>query len=296
MVFMDTVALLHHFIQQRPPQFPAGEVVVREMQENVFQVKVGRHPFLVKWIGTDSSRGQNELRIGRLFGRFAVVPAPRLLFETALDHGVIGGWEWIEGHDLREEGRENLIEAFTRLGEFHAALRNNGEVFSPPNGGKFAGVKEMLAAETHRLCTPFDQGIRERCVDIVSKLEVGYPTMIHGDMHPGNIIATEKKIWFVDWSYACNSLNLFDLDYIQSYALPPTGPAWSQITPQEAVMVLPAYFQAAGLEDINYFQVHHAVMVWALLRTYDNSVINGYRAELGIIRSQLHELLNVDWV
>ncbi|MBE0697682.1 MAG: phosphotransferase [Anaerolineaceae bacterium] len=154
-------------------------------------------------------------------------------------------------------------------------------------------MKEMLHAETFRLCTPFEQEVRVHCAEIIRRLEVGYPTLIHGDVHPGNIIATEKQIWFVDWSYACNSLNLFDLDYIQSYPLPPSGPAWSQITPQEAVLALPAYFQSAGLGDVNYFQVHHAVMVWNLLRTYDNSVKNGYRAELGGIRSQLQELLSV---
>jgi hypothetical protein len=291
---MDVAALRNQLNNQRPVQLPDGEITARELQENVFRVRVGRHLFLVKWIAIENLRGQNELRIGRLFVRFHVVPAPRLLFETNVDLGVIAGWEWIEGHDLREQKRENQIDAFTRLGEFHRALRNSGEVVAPPNGGKYACVKEMLAAETYRLCSPFEQGIRERCVEIIRRLEVGYPTMIHGDMHPGNIIATEKQIWFVDWSYACNSLNLFDLDYVQSYALPPTGPAWSQITPQEAVMVLPAYFQAAGMEDVNYFQVHHAVMVWGLLRTYDNSVINGYRAELGLIRSQLQELLNVD--
>jgi Ser/Thr protein kinase RdoA (MazF antagonist) len=291
---MDPVALLSQLNEQRPAHLPAGEKVVREVQENVYQLRVGRQPFLVKWIATDNMRGQNELRIGRLFGRFDVVPAPRLIFEAPVEHGVIAGWEWIEGHDLREQGRDNLIEAFSRLGEFHRALRNQGEVSAPPNGRKFANISEMLAAETQRMCMPFEHGMRERCVEIVRQLEVGYPTMIHGDMHPGNIIATEKQVWFVDWSYACNSLNLFDLDYIQSYALPSSGPAWAQITPQEAVMVLPAYFQAAGMENVNYFQLHHAVMVWDLLRLYDNGMINGYRAELGQIRGQLEELLNKD--
>jgi hypothetical protein len=290
---MDPLDVLHHLNNQRSPQLPAGDLTVREVQENVFQVRAGRHVSLVKWIANENLRGLNELRIGRLFVRFAIVPAPRLIYEIKIDHGVIAGWEWIDGHDLREQGRENLIEAFTRLGEFHLALRNTGEMTSPPNGRKFATVKEMLTAEAFRLCAPFETVIKERCTEIMCQLEVGYPTLTHGDVHPGNIIATEKQIWFVDWSYACNSLNLFDLDYIQSYKLPASGPAWSQITPQEAVLVLPAYFQAAGLGDVNYFQTHHAVMVWNLLRTYDNSVKNGYRAELGGIRGQLQELLNI---
>jgi hypothetical protein len=63
------------------------------------------------------------------------------------------------------------------------------------------------------------------------------------------------------------------------------------VTPQEAALVLPAYFQAAGLGHLNYFQTHHAVMVWDQLRSYDNAVKNGYRSELAQVREQLITLL-----
>lgn len=265
--------------------------MAREVQENVFQVCSGRQTYLVKWIVSSSARGQNELRIGRLFRRFKVVPAPRLLLEVRFDQGMIAGWEWVEGHDLRESGREYLIDAFSRLGELHLQLRNTAEIVSPLGGGPFGSVSELLAAEAYRLCAPFDAATRDRCTRLISRLEAGYPTLIHGDMHPGNIMVARQQVWLIDWSYACNSLNLFDLDYIASSSLPADGPAWSQITPQEAVLVLPAYFQAAGLGQSNYYETHHAVMVWNLLRTYENSVNNGYRAELPLIRERLQTLL-----
>jgi aminoglycoside phosphotransferase (APT) family kinase protein len=288
---MDPQTLLQKMNNRPPELLPNAKLLVREVQENVFQVRAGHDLFLVKWIEDQNMRGQNELRIGRQFSRFQVIPAPRLMFEIPSVGGVIAGWEWIDGTDLRSEGRDNLIEAFTRLGELHRVLRNTGEVSVPIHGRKYAGIREMLDGELKLLCAPFDPSTTERCARILARLEVGYPTLIHGDMHPGNIIATQKRIWFVDWSYACNSLNLFDLDYIYSYPIPGDGPPWSQITPQEAVLVLPAYFRAAGLENVNYFATHLAVMVWSLLINYENSVKNGYRAELPIIRSQLEGIL-----
>jgi thiamine kinase-like enzyme len=132
---------------------------------------------------------------------------------------------------------------------------------------------------------------RKRCTEVIARLEAGFATLIHGDMHPGNVIATPEKIWLVDWSYACNSLNLFDLDYVQSFPIESSGPAWAQIYPEEARMVLPAYFKAAGLEGLDITRIHQAVMVWSLLRSIENAVKNGYRSEALKERQQLMGLL-----
>jgi len=126
---------------------------------------------------------------------------------------------------------------------------------------------------------------------ILSHLEEGYPTLTHGDVHPGNLIADGEIIWIVDWSYACNSLNLFDLDYVQSVTLPPSGPIWSVIQPPDADDVLKGYFHAAGLPDLDFRMIHKAVMVWDQLRTYNNGVRNGYLAEAEYSRERLLELI-----
>jgi len=288
---MDAEELLRSLQTNPPGALPPGRLSVRQVQENVFRVEAGGWPFLVKWIAANNTAGQNELRIGRLFARYPVVPAPRLVFEQPGESGTLAGWEWIDRSDLRLQGRENLIEAFTRLGELHRMLRNTGEVISPPNGPRYANVTEMLAVETYRLTAAYDLPAQGQCGDILARLGSGYATLIHGDMHPGNIIASGERVWFVDWSFTCNSLNQFDLDYVLSVALPPGGPAWAKIYPREAALALPAYFRAAGLDGLQYFQVHQAVMLWNLLRNYENCVINGYRAELAGIRAQIQMLL-----
>jgi len=149
----------------------------------------------------------------------------------------------------------------------------------------------MLVSESDRLTAHFDENIRVRCGEIISRLAAGYPTLIHGDVHPGNFLLSDRQIYLVDWSYACNSLNLLDLDYIHSLTIQVGNLPWTIIQPTEAAMVLPAYFRAAGLGHLDPFLTHQAVMVWNLLRNHENFVQNGYRAEAVNVREQLFDLL-----
>jgi hypothetical protein len=276
---------------------PPGAPVLKTIQENVYHLSVGNTDYLIKWIADNNTFGQNELRIGYLLSKQANIPVPRLLFEKKVQGGVIAGWEFINGHDLRAASRHRLTEAFARLGQFHKAMRYSGDVYSPLSNHRFHTIQEMLFAETFRLTTTFSPEVRDRCREIITRLDAGYPTLIHGDMHPGNILLSRGRLWFVDWSYACFSLNLFDLDYIHSMPLLGNGEtgedelSWPIIRPQESASALKAYFHAAGLEHMDPFQAHQAVMVWNLLRSYENAEKNGYRAELEKVREQLVDLL-----
>lgn len=289
---MDSNTILHSLALMRLDGLPAGDLEIYEIQENVFAlISAGETLALVKWIADENALGQNELRIGRMFRGMETVPAPPLLFEQAETGGVIAGWAWVQGRDMREAGREHLPAAFTRLGQLHKEMRSCGRVVSPASGISYAGARELLTEEGKRLCARLDPPIRERCMAILAQLEMGYPTLIHGDMHPGNLVVTGDRIWMVDWSYACHSINLFDLDYVQSYSLPAEGPAWSVISPPESLAVLSAYFQAAGLQDLELLKTHQAVMVWNLLRTYENGMKNGFFNEAAQTRERLLVLL-----
>ena len=289
---MDISALLAQLSAHPPDGMPREGLAARLIQENVFQARAGGQDFFVKWIAAGNAHGQNELRIGRAFARLKTIPAPRMIFEQAVEGGVIAGWEWIQGHDLRQQDRQRLPQAFARLGQIHRQMRNANEVTAPLGSARYATIREMLAAEIYRLTAPFEAPVQTRCQAIIARLEAGYPTLIHGDMHPGNLLLQGERVWIVDWSYACNSLNLFDLDYILSAPLAGTGPAWSLIRGEEAGPVLAAYFQAAGMENVDIPRMHLAVMVWNLLRTHENAMLNGYRAEAQQVREQLLNLLN----
>lgn len=274
-----------------PPDVEVEEPVLYVVQENVYRLCAGEQTFLVKWITDQDAHGQNELRTARVFPQWVDVPAPRLLFEKKVKGGVLAGWQWLEGHDLRVQDRDRLTDAFTRLGRHHLAMFNRGRLASPLNQERFNSVAELLNAETERLAAPFGEATRASCQAVMARLGSGYATLIHGDLHPGNILLSGGQVYFVDWSYACNSLNFFDLDYVHSLPLKTGDPPWANIHPGEALMALPAYFNAAGLGHLNPFKTHEAVMVWNLLRTYQNRMVNGYKAEAQAIREQLFALL-----
>lgn len=271
---------------------PEGEISLKVISGKVIRLTAGEQSYLVKWISAKDSAGQNELRLGRILARQGKVPLPRLMFEKKVEGGVVAGWEWIDGHDLRFQDRQRLPEVFAKLGQLHKALRNNKEVIVPLRNHPFSTIKDMLAMEAYRLGNLYSPTFGARCVEILSRLEIGYPTLIHGDMHPGNVLVSSENVWFVDWSYACNSLNLFDLDYIHSQPLPGSEPVWTVIGPGEAIPVLAAYFQSAGMEPADILKTHQAVMLWNLLRKYENCIENTYVAEINQTRQQIQSLLN----
>ena len=270
---------------------PDGEISLKVIAGKVIRLNAGDQSYLVKWISAKDSAGQNELRLNRMLAGMGVVSAPRLMFEKQVEGGIVAGWEWIDGHDLRFQDRRRLPEVFARLGELHRSLRNQAEVIVPLRSRPFASIRELLAAEAYRLGSLYSPGFGERCLEIFSHLEAGYPTLIHGDMHPGNVLVSPERVWFIDWSYACNSLNLFDLDYIQSLPLPGAEPVWTVIGPDEALPVLSAYFHAAGLDHIDLLKTHYAVMLWNLLRKHENCIENTYVAEINQTRLQIQALL-----
>jgi hypothetical protein len=262
------------------------------VQKDIIRVESGGRPYLVKWISAHDTAGQNELRVGRMFRKQALLPVPQLMFEKPVEGGVIAGWEWAEGVDLRMHRRDRLPEVFGWLGQLHRAMRNQGPVSAPPTGRKYPTAGKLLQAESLRLTALVDPPLRSQCTDLLGRLEIGYPTMIHGDMHPGNVIAGDDRVWFVDWGYACNSLNLFDLDYIHSVPMPDSQHFWAIIHPLEAGPVLAAYFEAAGLPSADALPVHRAVMVWNLLRSLENGLENGFASEVSRARRQLAHLFS----
>ena len=273
---------------------PGGDLLMHVVQKDIIRVESGGQAYLVKWISAHDGAGQNELRVGRLFRKQALLPVPQLVFEKPVEGGVIAGWEWAEGLDLRTHRRDRLPEVFGWLGQLHRAMRNQGQVAAPMSSRTYATVRELVEAESVRLTALVEPAVRGICAEWLSRLEIGYSTLIHGDMHPGNVILGDDRVWFVDWGYARNSLNLFDLDYIHSVSMPGSQQFWAIIHPHEAMSVLDAYFDAAGIPCDDVLAIHRAVMVWNLLRSLESGLENGNATEAARARRQLAHLLSKD--
>ncbi len=265
---MTEIAVLRQALRLVPAL--EGEWAFEKLAENVYRLEQGGRRFFAKWIADDDERGRNELEINRTVLSRADLPTPALLHVVPAGPGRLALWEWVDGEDLRQEGRDLLPQAFRLLGHFHAAQRHIGPLSSPVTGQVYASVADLLRGEAETLGSLLPPSFRRPCADLLMRLTCGYPTLIHGDMHPGNLRRAADGLRFVDWGYARRSLNLFDLDYIRSLDLGEPAAEWWLIRPDEARQVLPGYFEAAGLSACDCWAVHRSVMLWSAMWAHFN--------------------------
>jgi len=276
---------------KRPEFAKIDEHELELVQERAYRLHT-TPPYFIKWISDDDSLGKNEIRVNQTILQKASIPTPRLIFTIKVAGASIAVWEWLDGVDLRHQQRDWLPRAFAQLGYFHAQQRHNNPVCSLVTHRSYDTIRELLKAELDFLCTYHDSSIRDKAAGVFSRLELGYPTTIHGDLHPGNIRLTKKGLRFVDWGYCTSSLGLFDLGYIQTSHFDSTeGSDWWCITPEEANSVLPAYYEACGLSGYDYHLIHQAVMLWSQLWAYYNSIKNDNKTGTEICRGYIDLLI-----
>jgi hypothetical protein len=261
------------------------------LQDGVYHLRT-TPPYFIKWIPEDDLLGNNEIWVNQAILSKASIPTPRLIFTIKVVGASIAVWEWLEGLDLRYQHRDWLPRAFTLLGHFHAEQRHVGRMESLITHHSFESVKDLLKAELGFLCTGLENHVCKKAAWAFSLLEAGYPTLVHGDAHPGNIRLTDAGLKFVDWGYCASSLNLFDLGYIQNISQPrPVSDEWWHITKDEAGLVLSAYYDACGIKNPDIDRIQWAVVFWSKLWGYHNCLKKGDPIEAETVRLQINELI-----
>jgi thiamine kinase-like enzyme len=258
-----TSAELLEILERSASELPFdGHLELEQIQQDVFRLSADSDPYFMKWIPRDNKAVHDELgahEAGRLASE-ELAPSLKAVLEQS--GGRIAIWEWLEGGDLRVDRRDRLPEAFSVLAAFHQRRRHDGPLISPHSRQQFSSASDLVSAEQAQLVPLVEapaQGTAGACLD---RLRIGYGTYIHGDMHPGNVLATAAGLRIVDWSLSIPSLNLFDLDYVESVALDPPSKFWAYMLPPESESVLKAYASRCGLEGSDILQVHLAVMLW----------------------------------
>jgi hypothetical protein len=265
-----------------------------QIQENAYCLDT-QPRYFIKVISDNDRLGQNELRVHQGVLATASIPRPDLVYQIKLPGITIACWEWLEGADLRTQRRDLLPEAFEQLGLFHAQQRHAGQVESPITQRVYDTVQRLVEAEILYLARHHEEQIRKAAGLAGSLLGTGYATVIHGDMHPGNLHLTGQGLKFVDWGYCIPSLNLFDLGYIETIEFynPDEEMPWWIIRPDEARSVLPAYYAAFGLGGVDYDLVQLAVMFWSRLWAYENCVKFKNKLDAAKSRKQLVTLASL---
>lgn len=271
--------ILRALREQKPEFANINEKYLEQVQEHAYHLHA-THPLFVKWFSKDDTLGKNEIRVNQRVLQKHEDLAPRLIQIIQLEDGVIGCWEWLTGSDLRYKYRNYLPKAFAKLGNFHKAHRHDQVIYSLITQQAYNTSKELLEAEYKFLCSYHEDEIAKKAKPIFSKLETGFPTNVHGDLHPGNIKLSNGELKFIDWGYSKSSINLFDLSYVETiHCEDSNANEWWVIAPKEAQEVLSAYFGAIGMPVEKIDQIHRAVMLWTKLWAYYNCVRYKNQAE-----------------
>lgn len=279
-------------LKSKVPEFAnINEQQLELIQEGAYHLHT-TPSYFIKWIPSGDQRGQNEIRINQTILKKVNIPTPQLFCVVKTTEGSIACWEWLDGKDLRFQYRDWLPLAFAKLGEFHAQQHNDHPVYSLITHRSFNTISELLKIELEFLCSYHDSFVLQKARSIFSLLELGYPTYIHGDLHPGNIRLIGNDLKFVDWSYCKYSLSLFDLGYIETISFDGAElNEWWRITPEESASVLPSYYNACGLSGFDFKQTHYAVMLWSKLWSYSNCIKNDNKNEALVCRQHIEQLM-----
>ena len=199
-----------------------------------------------------------------------VQPVKDLIY---VDDDVIALLDWIDGRSLKSESRSMLPAFFTDLRSWHESNRGAGAIYSPHASLEYESVLDFIESEvTHHLNNAGAPGLREVCIRQLSGLRRGFTTVLHGDVHPGNIVVERDRFVLLDPEYVHRGVNLLDLDYIEYFATGTATKPWWAIT-RWARECVGAYFSGDSFGPVEIGKTMHSVQLLSSLRSITNSLV-----------------------
>ncbi|MBT3273552.1 MAG: phosphotransferase [Spirochaetales bacterium] len=186
---------------------------------------------------------------------------------------VIALLDWIDGDSLKGVNRNLLPKFFTKLREWHEKNINADAIYSPYTNEKYESIDDFVVAEaTFHLKSAKLADFQKQSIDLLSGLRYGFITVLHGDIHPGNIQFDGNRFTLLDPEYVHCGINLLDLDYIEYDVLPEEETPWWAIV-KEAKQSLHAYFAKDTKTRYYTGEIMQSVKTLNLLRSISNSLI-----------------------
>lgn len=130
---------------------------------------------------------------------------------------------WIEkeipGTMDYEKNKLIMPEIFSRIARFHLQNRRTGKVTYMYHDGKsFENIEAMLKYEFGVLEKNWDdKSTLDLCYKNIMLLKNGFQTIIHSDIHLGNVLIENGQPRLIDAEWACSSLNLFDFEHVDLF-------------------------------------------------------------------------------
>ena len=278
MIKEENIRLL--LVDNLPDYAPESIAQIHPIQRNSFHIQHMYRPTFLKWIPYDDDKGNSEIQKYKEILDANDIFIPEFIGSIPSPDGVLALWEWLGGTDLRTENRQEIPHAFAMLGKYHKKKRKQSSLKSDITRKEYKSIPDLLDAEVEYLWTFSNESLKNDCRRLLAVLENGFPTLNHGDVHPGNMVFSEGEIYLVDWGYSHFGFNFSDLSYLWDnniYSNCPDG--WWMIQGEEAEKSITAYLEAIGLSKLPARDIMLAVMLRNQLYSNTNAIANGLEEE-----------------
>ena len=194
---------------------------VAELGPNAWRAQTASGQVVIRFVGQEYLRASRAINtmLEQPTSRFDLLQPMRKCFPC--EGGVVAVFDWISGTTLRQTRRRELPLFFTRLAHWHSSNKGVLPMYSRYTGEEHVSLDDLLTAELlihlDFLCLA-DLG--KACRDMLWPLATGFPTYIHGDVHPGNVVRQPGGEYIlVDPEYLHVGCNYFDLDYVDWWSV-----------------------------------------------------------------------------
>jgi len=217
-----------------------------------------------------SHRAIKTLALGH-DGQFNILQPLRNSF--LCEGGTIAVFDLIAGTTLRRGDRSELPLFFEKLALWHLSNAGAFPIFSRYTGLDYdsmsAFLEDELAYHINQLET---KDCHSTCLELLKPLASGITTLIHGDVHPDNIIVRHDRTFMLldseSLHFGCNFL---DLDYVDWIGVESEEIPWWTIREHRFESVL-RYFSFIGASTNSIPEVMTAVCLLTALRFHSNAL------------------------
>jgi hypothetical protein len=188
---------------------------------------------------------------------------------------------WVEtevrGQPYTEE--EDLSDFYRSLAALHREnqkIGSQGQIYTGmyADGQYFSSIADLILTEV-RYHQNYLQGFSEPLSQVTDPLQGALGTIIHHDVHYGNLLEVDGRPLLLDTEYLCPSIHLGEFEHLKLF---PWTEEYPQLINKRAQGYAQVYFEDLGLEEE---RVNELLRAWGRLTLLRNNTFSHFYPDRG---------------